>query len=82
MKKLIEWFKNLTADPCLVDLDSHSPRFEFWLAAPKDWRWHLKAGNGEIIAQGEGYTSKSGVQRGIETMRTAAVIASVDERAA
>ena len=23
-----------------------------------EWRWRLKAGNGEIIAQGESYTSK------------------------
>jgi hypothetical protein len=81
MKKLVAWFKGLGADPGIVNLDHHNPRFEFWLAAPKDWRWHLKSGNGEIVAQGEGYITKTGVQRGIEAVRHAAAIADVFERA-
>lgn len=24
-----------------------------------EWRWRQRAGNGEIVAQGEGYTSRS-----------------------
>lgn len=34
-------------------------RFEIWeSAADRQWYWHLKAGNGEIIASGEGYTTE------------------------
>lgn len=27
------------------------------------WGWHAKAGNGEIIAQGEGYTRRADAER-------------------
>lgn len=30
----------------------------------RDWRWRLKAANGEIVASGEGYTKKSDAMRG------------------
>ena len=55
-------------------------RFVYWQRAPKDWRWHLKAGNGEIVAQGEGYVSKQGVLRGIGAVKRAAAIADSVER--
>jgi uncharacterized protein YegP (UPF0339 family) len=34
-----------------------------------DWRWHVKAENGEIVAQGESYVSKSDAKRGLEDAR-------------
>lgn len=34
-------------------------KFEYWQSASGDWHWHLKAKNGEIVAQGEGYVNKS-----------------------
>lgn len=34
-------------------------RYEYWKSkADGLWYWHLKAANGEKIAQGEGYTRK------------------------
>lgn len=30
------------------------------------WRWHVQAGNGEIIAQGESYTTKHDAHRGLD----------------
>lgn len=42
-----------------------------------DYRWHLRARNGEIIAQGEGYTSKRAVLRAIATVRRNAALAGV-----
>jgi hypothetical protein len=30
-----------------------------------DWRWRVKAGNGEIVASGEGYTTRTDAKRGI-----------------
>lgn len=34
-----------------------------------DWYWHLKAGNGEIIAVSEGYSSKQMAIHGIESVK-------------
>jgi uncharacterized protein YegP (UPF0339 family) len=42
-----------------------------------EFRFALKAGNGEIIAISEGYTTKSGAQNGIESVRKNAADASV-----
>jgi uncharacterized protein YegP (UPF0339 family) len=58
------------------------PRIYYWQAAPKDWRWHLKAANNEVQAQGEGYTTKASVLRGIEGVRRNFAIAEVQEREA
>ena len=32
-------------------------KYEYYKTG-KEWRWRLKAANGEIIASGEGYTNK------------------------
>lgn len=47
-------------------------KIEIWEAAPHDWRWHLKAANGEIVAQGEGYKTYGGVQSGVNAFTRAA----------
>ena len=52
-------------------------KIEMWEAAPKDWRWHLKAANGEIVAQGEGYKTFGGVQSGVDAFRRAARMAHI-----
>ncbi len=36
------------------------------------WYWRLRAGNHEIIAQGEGYARRRGAEHAIELMRAAA----------
>lgn len=35
-----------------------------------DFRFNLKAGNGEIILTSQGYTTKAGCEKGIESVRT------------
>lgn len=42
---------------------------------PHDWRWRLKAGNGEIIGSGEGYKTRAGAVRGAKAMQRAAATA-------
>lgn len=43
-----------------------------------EWRWRLVAANGNIIADsGEGYRSKQGVERGIESVKRSAPDAEV-----
>lgn len=44
-----------------------------------EWRWRLVAANGNIIADsGEGYASKQGVRRGIESVKRNAPQADVE----
>ena len=44
-----------------------------------DWRWHLKGGNGEIIASGEAYATRAGVRRGIRAVVRCAMHAGMEE---
>lgn len=38
---------------------------------------HLKAGNGEIIAGGQGYKTRTAVEKGIQSVKTSAADAKV-----
>lgn len=55
-------------------------KFELFKTSSKaePWRWRLRAANGHIICQSEGYQTRSGCENGIQSMRatvpTAAVI--------
>jgi uncharacterized protein len=56
-------------------------KFELYSDAAGKFRFRLKAGNGEIIAvSSEGYESKSGAENGIESVRTNAPSAPVDDQ--
>jgi len=43
--------------------------FEIYEDKNNEWRWRLKAGNGEIIAVSEGYTTKQNLLKNIESVR-------------
>lgn len=45
-----------------------------------EYRWVLKAANGETIATSEGYSSKAGAKNGIESVRKNAADASTDDQ--
>lgn len=45
--------------------------FESFKGADDQWYWHLRAENGEIIAQSEGYSSHKGALDGIEAVKDA-----------
>lgn len=58
-----------------------SPRFELFVDRTEEWRWRLVAVNGEIIADSaEGYASKQGAKRGIQSVKRVANDAPVVER--
>lgn len=44
-------------------------KFEIYKDGSGEFRFRLKAGNGEVIATGEGYKSKDGCQNGIESIK-------------
>lgn len=50
-----------------------NPKFEIYLDKAGEYRFRLKAKNGEPIAASEGYTQKSGCKNGIESVRKNAV---------
>ena len=52
----------------------------FYWRGSKGWYWHLIAANGEVIAQGEGYTTKAGVLKGIGNVRALMAVAVVAEK--
>jgi len=54
-------------------------KFEIYTDSAGKFRFRLKAGNGEIVAQGEAYESKSAAKSGCEAVRRAAADAQVVE---
>jgi uncharacterized protein YegP (UPF0339 family) len=55
------------------------PKFELYVGSGGKYYWRLKASNGEIIATGEGYSSKAACKNGIESVKTNAPIAEIEE---
>jgi len=55
-------------------------KFEYWQnKTNKNWYWHLKASNGLIIAQGEGYVNKADCLHVISLIKTNASTAQTVE---
>jgi uncharacterized protein len=52
-------------------------KFEIYQDKAEKYRFRLKAGNGEIIAVGEAYSSKSACKNGIESIKKNAAEAAV-----
>ena len=52
-------------------------KFELFKDKGGDFRFHLKAANGEIIAASQGYDTKAGAEKGIESVKTNAPSAPV-----
>jgi uncharacterized protein YegP (UPF0339 family) len=44
-----------------------------------EYRWRLKAANGEPVASGEGYASKANAKRAVESIRDMVKDATVEE---
>lgn len=43
--------------------------YELFEGKDSQWYWNLKAGNGEIIASSEGYTTKQAAKNGIRSVK-------------
>lgn len=55
------------------------PKFEIYLDKAGEFRFRLKASNGEIILSSEGYKSKDSCKNGIESVRKNADSETVEE---
>lgn len=47
-----------------------NPKFQIFIGNDNQFYFRLKAANGEIVLGSEGYSSKSGCQNGIQSVRT------------
>jgi uncharacterized protein YegP (UPF0339 family) len=45
------------------------PKFEIYKNNRKEYRWRLRAANNKIIASGEGYDDKGGVEHAIKLIK-------------
>jgi uncharacterized protein len=54
-------------------------KFEIYQDKAGQYRFRLKAGNGEIVASGEAYPTKEGARKGCEAVQRAADGARIDE---
>ena len=55
------------------------PKFEVYLDKAGEYRFRLKASNGEIIATGEGYKARAGVMNGIASIGKNAPDAKIEQ---
>jgi uncharacterized protein YegP (UPF0339 family) len=80
----IGYAANLTTSPARAADDSQaksSATFEVYKDKAGEFRWRLKAGNGQNIASsGEGYAEKRGCLAGIESVKRNAPNAKIEEK--
>lgn len=55
-------------------------KFELYKDSAGKFRFRLKAGNGEIIAQGHAYASRNAALNGIESVMKNAPVAGTDDQ--
>ncbi len=76
---LILNFDNFIYSYLLYNMMPMAAKFEVYVDAKKQFRFRLKAANGEIIAVGEGYTTKKSCLNGIASVKKNAPIAEIVE---
>jgi len=55
-------------------------KFEIYQDKKGEFRWRLRADNNQVIATGEGYSSKAGCKSGIESVKKNAPKAEIVEQ--
>jgi uncharacterized protein YegP (UPF0339 family) len=55
-------------------------KFELYKDKADKYRFRLKAGNGQVIAVSEAYESKASAENGIESVRSNAPTATLDDQ--
>jgi len=55
-------------------------KFELYKDKKGEFRWRLIATNGQVIALGEGYTTKESAKNGIESVKKNAPTAPIEEK--
>ena len=55
-------------------------KFEIYKDRKGSFRWRLRADNNQVIASGEGYSSKAACKNGIESVKKNAPKAKIDDQ--
>ena len=55
-------------------------KFEIYKDRKGEFRWRLRAGNNQVIATGEGYTTKAACKNGIASVKKGAGKAKVEDQ--
>ena len=55
-------------------------KFEIYKDKRDEYRWRLLADNNQVIATGEGYSSKDGCKNGIESVKKNSPEAEIDDQ--
>ena len=55
-------------------------KFEVYKDKRDEFRWRLRADNNQVIAVGEGYTTKAACMNGIESVQKNAPEAAIDDQ--
>ena len=55
-------------------------KFEVYKDKREEFRWRLRADNNQVIAVGEGYTTKAACMNGIESVQKNAPQATIDDQ--
>jgi uncharacterized protein YegP (UPF0339 family) len=63
-----------------ADGSTMAAKFEIYTDSKGEYRFRLKAGNGEVVATGESYKTKSGVINGVDAVKRAAAEAEIDDK--
>ncbi len=75
-KNCVGEIEDQTADPVVA---VKHPKFEIYLDKAGEYRFRLKAKNGEPIAASEGYKSLAGCKNGIESVKKNAPEAAIEK---
>jgi uncharacterized protein YegP (UPF0339 family) len=60
-------------------MDAMAAKFEVYESTNGQYRFRLKAGNGEIVATGEAYSSRTAAHEGCEAVKRAAAAAAIED---
>ena len=82
-RKGVDSVSRIAADANFADLTLEQtalhPKFEMYEDKSGQFRFRLKARNGEIVATSEAYTTKAACENGVESVRKNAPEAAVEE---
>lgn len=60
-------------------MSKRAPRFEVYRNAGGEWAWRLKGANGEVVASGEGYTTRGAARRAVRAIIRCAAVATMED---
>jgi uncharacterized protein YegP (UPF0339 family) len=67
-ERAVETLTRVVEGASTAELDATGPRFESFVGADGQSYFRLRAGNGEIVLQSEGYASPSGAEAGMDAV--------------